>query len=330
MTELPMIEGPMTGPDGTAAADGTEMAGETNMTDVMQTVAGMKTNAGMPASGRPAKTGATPASHGRQAAMPSPQTRKQLLRLVRQLARGECAMAPAADGQVRLSGSEERLYPQAVIAAARSLGLASVCGTRIAASPAASAFLRRALVEGEAAFVEQHGEVVTASVEIDGARQPVRRNLAESPLGSIARLKDRDGKPFLPAEALEAGERLLADFTRGQLQPRVTASWEPRLATRSKGGAGGQADIADSAITARRRFGRAMDAMGPELAGVAADVCCFGKGLEALERERQWPARSAKLMLRTALLALARHYAPPVQDVRRSHHWGTEDYRPVL
>ncbi|MDQ0133269.1 hypothetical protein J2T08_001170 [Neorhizobium galegae] len=260
-----------------------------------------------------------------------PALRRHLLRLIRQLARGDCAIEAGNAGEVRLIGAEERTYPEAVIARARSLGLAQLADGRIAASAAASSFLRRALVIGEEVFVEQHGEIVVTSAEIDGARQPVRRNLAESPLGVIARMKDREGKPFLPAEALDAGERLAADFARGQLQPRVTASWEPRLATRAKGAAGGQADIADSAISARNRFSRAVEAMGPELSGVAMDVCCFVKGLETVERERQWPARSAKLMLRTALLALARHYAPPAPPKRgRSHHWGAEDYRPVL
>lgn len=260
-----------------------------------------------------------------------PILRRHLLRLIRQLARGDCAIEAGQAGEVRLTGVEERTYPEGVIAEARSLGLAELSQGRVAASTAASSFLRRALVTGEEAFVEQHGEIVVASVELDGTRQPVRRNLAESPLGAIARMKDRDGKPFLPAEALEAGERLAADFTRGQLQPRVTASWEPRLATRAKGAPGGKADIADSAMSARYRFSTAMKAMGPELSGVAADVCCFAKGLETVERERQWPARSAKLMLRTALLALARHYAPPAPAKRRrSHHWGAEDFRPVL
>ncbi|TDX82399.1 hypothetical protein EDE05_10876 [Neorhizobium sp. R1-B] len=261
----------------------------------------------------------------------NPASRKQLLRLIRQLARGDCGIQRTQGGEIRLSGVEERLYPEAVVSQARSLGLVHLSATRISATAEASAFLRRSLVTGEEAFIEQHGEFAIASAEVEGARQPVRRNLLESPLGVVARLKDRDGKDFLPAEAIDAGERLLSDFTRGQLQPRVTSSWEPRLATRTKGQAGGQAEIADSAMAARIRFSKAVDAMGPELSGVAVDVCCFSKGLETVERERQWPARSAKLMLRTALLVLSRHYAPPqAPNPRKSHHWGTEDYRPEL
>ena len=31
-----------------------------------------------------------------------------------------------------------------------------------------------------------------------------------------------------------------------------------------------------------------------------------------------------------SLQALARHYAPPISQPRRSHHWGTDGYRPPL
>jgi hypothetical protein len=130
---------------------------------------------------------------------------------------------------------------------------------------------------------------------------------------------------------LAAGERLAADFHRGHLNPKVTATWEPKVASRTKGEAGGLLNLTEAAMAARVRFSRAADAMGPELSGVAIDVCCFEKGLETVERERQWPARSAKLLLRAALLALARHYAPPAVRARgNNHHWGDADYRPSM
>ncbi|MFD1746583.1 DUF6456 domain-containing protein [Rhizobium helianthi] len=210
-------------------------------------------------------------------------------------------------------------------------GFVTCEGLTVRARPEARSFLRRSLAEEEERrFASQHGMELREEREVEGHVQPVLRNALDSPLSQLARLKDRSGQPFLPAEALEAGERLAGDFQRAHLQPAITMRWEPRLSQPVKGGGqGGKVDLTDSALAARERVSQAVDAMGPELAGVALDVCCFAKGLEVVERERGWPARSAKLMLRTALLALARHYAPPAR-MRRRHHWGDEGYRPDL
>ncbi|MCV9997769.1 DUF6456 domain-containing protein [Pararhizobium sp. YC-54] len=263
-------------------------------------------------------------------------TQKDIVRFVRYVAthapvrlmRGEAAMMLASKVDDRSGDNASRPVACATVDKARSLGLVIVEGDTVRATAEAPAFLRRAFVDPQEAFLEQHREIQTATIAVEGIRQAVRVNQLESPLGAAARLKEKSGQPLLPPEAIAAGERLHADFTRAQLQPRLTMEYAPRLSTKTRGGAGGTADLCDTALAARLRVGRAMEAIGPELCGVALDVCCFQKGLEIVERERQWPARSAKLMLRTALMALSRHYAPPKPDARRSHAWGAEGYRP--
>lgn len=155
-------------------------------------------------------------------------------------------------------------------------------------------------------------------------------NPAESPLSLLARLKDRNGRAFLGDAEFDAGEKLRSDYTRGRIMPRLGVNWDANAACRGSGGSDGLADLTDAALAARQRVDRALSAVGPELSGLLVDVCCFLKGLELVERERGWPVRSAKVVLKTALAALARHYDPPGARRRngRSLHWGTEDFRP--
>ncbi|MET3354591.1 UNVERIFIED_ORG: hypothetical protein ABID33_002507 [Xanthobacter viscosus] len=127
-------------------------------------------------------------------------------------------------------------------------------------------------------------------------------NLAESPLAWLARRTGKDGRALVDPTQLAAGERLRADFTRAQLTPRVTSRWS------EVSGAGTPEAFTDMVLAAKLRVSRAMTAVGPELSGVLLDVCCFLKGLEAVERERLWPARTAKVVLGLALDRLAVHY----------------------
>src|SRR5690606_15408843 len=150
---------------------------------------------------------------------------------------------------------------------------------------------------------------------------------AESPLAILARMKDRAGKSYLDRAEIEAGERLRADFTHAGLSPRLGVNWQAAGCGR-KGG-NGAADLSDSVVAARQRFNRALQAVGPELSGVLVDICCFLKGVSTVETERGWPARSAKLLLKTALAALARHYKPERRKPAM-RHWGSPDYRPAL
>lgn len=263
------------------------------------------------------------------------ETRKSeggVARLLRFLGNTGCLIA--GEGAVasvsRPDGAQLALASDAVATVLRR-GLAIRRGDRLYATREARAWLRRFLSAREEAFLEQHRIVERVEIVRDGGREAVNVNVTATPLAALSRLKDRSGARWLPPEALAAGERLARDFHYGALQPRVTQSYEPRHGEQSRPGAGAAVELGDAVMAARRRVADAVEAMGPDLSGVALDVCCFEKGLETVERERRWPPRSAKLMLRTALLQLHRHYEPPAPPkARRRHAWGAEGYRPEL
>lgn len=261
--------------------------------------------------------------------------RKQIRKILRRALAGPLASSQTLAGAA--TAARARPTDQTVIDAPTDLlarlvadGLLAATTEGFVQTTETAAWLRRDLCDlPEEAHAGQHRTIRVESLVLAEGRQAVRRNLQESPLFPLLRLKEKDGRAFLPEEAVAAGDRLAADFEFAGLQPRITASWQPRLSSRIKGAPPKAADLADDRLAARTRVTRAIEAMGPELSGVALDVCCFGKGLETVERERQWPARSAKLMLRAALLALSRHYTPPPPRPR-PRHWGDEGFRPEM
>jgi DNA-directed RNA polymerase specialized sigma24 family protein len=157
----------------------------------------------------------------------------------------------------------------------------------------------------------------------------------ETPLGLLRRRRHKDGRPLVSDAQWSAAQMLIADFWRGQLLPRVTANWSAiapaHRVRRSAPGTG--AELRDDVLAARQRFQRALDAVGPELAGVLVDVCCHDIGLEAAGRTLGWPQRAAKVVLDLALTRLARHYgliAPERPAGLRMRHWGDADFRPTI
>jgi hypothetical protein len=157
-------------------------------------------------------------------------------------------------------------------------------------------------------FMAQHLSVSAKAIQSAHGPQAVLVDDNESPLGWLARRKGRDGQPLLASHQLAAGERLRAEFTRAHMMPRVTANWQAAVSHGARAENAGREAITDTIIAARQRVRLALEAAGPEFTGVLLDVCCFLKGLEDVERERAWPARSAKVVLQLALDRLARHY----------------------
>jgi hypothetical protein len=169
---------------------------------------------------------------------------------------------------------------------------------RLVPTEAGMAWARRR-ARSENPFRDQHGDVRRA----DPAGPAI--DMAESPLLWLHRRRGSDGSPLIGEALFAAGERLRSDFTFGNMNPRVTLNWTAAVqGSRNPYGA----EPGESALAARQRVRRALDRVGPELSGILIDICCFLKKLEDVERDRKWPARSAKVILTLALQRLARHY----------------------
>jgi hypothetical protein len=246
-------------------------------------------------------------------------------RILSFLARGAATARPAANpGKVLLDAGERGAIAvdPALLAAMAKDGVLLRQGVRLSLAP-------QGVNDG---FRDRQRHLEIRQIDTDGEPGLALVNLSESPLGQLMRRRGADGRPFLTQVEFSAGERLRSDYTRGRIMPRLGANWEASVASGPRAQGGGLAELTDAALAARQRVDAAIAAVGPELSGVLIDVCCFLKGLELVERERSWPARSAKIVLKSALGVLSRHYNPAAGQSARARplHWGSDDYRPKI
>jgi hypothetical protein len=181
-------------------------------------------------------------------------------------------------------------------------------GAALVLTDAGRARLMRQAADGDetGAFRAQHLDLVRRMIRTDDGALEALIDESESPLRKLAKRKGKGGVPLITSVQEQAGERLRLDFTRAQLTPRVTATWDGTIAQGRRGQGGGT--FSDLVVAAGQRVRHALEEVGPEFAGLLLDVCCFLKGLEEVERERRWPQRSAKIVVQLALDRLARHY----------------------
>ncbi len=181
-------------------------------------------------------------------------------------------------------------------------------------------------------FRAQHLPVMAQEIRDGGETIRVRVDMNESPLAWLAARRGTTGQPLVDKTCLDAGERLRSEMTKAQMLPKVTANWSPNAACGNSGI--GNLNPSEQSLAARQRMTLALRAVGPDFADLLIDICGFLKGLEQIEQERHWPARSGKVVLGLALARLCDHYGMTRQAIGPARslglrHWGSEDFKPL-
>ncbi|MFN4172556.1 MAG: DUF6456 domain-containing protein [Pseudorhodobacter sp.] len=164
------------------------------------------------------------------------------------------------------------------------------------------------LAEAPSAFGHRGQDWEERVIRDEEGKRRLRYNAAESPVAVLSRRRDKDGRPFLGADLVQAAERLREDFELAQMGPRVTQNWERFLTGGDRGGYRPDAGHAEGPRDARDRVSAALRDLGPGLGDMVLRCCCFLEGLETAEQRMGWSARSGKIVLRIALQRLRRHY----------------------
>ncbi len=172
----------------------------------------------------------------------------------------------------------------------------TVTETGYCLSDAGRAHLRRHL-GGD--FAAQHSTDSAAANE----NQP--RRLASTPLQWM-QARGKQSAYGLNDMELEAGGRLHDDYHRACHVPHQTMDWSRPVFVDGQASSGG--DISGAALDAQKRVANALAYIGPGLSDMALAVCCSEIGLEETEKKFTLPRRSAKVMLKLALMRLSVHY----------------------
>lgn len=150
-------------------------------------------------------------------------------------------------------------------------------------------------------------------------------------IGPLTRRKN-GRPPFLAPHHVAAAGRVQRLFERAHLRQRVTMHYSPAAGLGGRPGAGAS-DIADMAAAARKTLADIHQSLPRDCAGVVIDVCGYEKGLQAVEAERGWPRRSAKLVLRIGLEQLASYFGlmPDAlgPEIGQKRGWMDATARPV-
>ena len=191
---------------------------------------------------------------------------------------------------------------------------------RYTITPAGRSEVRRLLAETESRRASARGQAEDTDVidagdvflGADTERRSRKRSAgAESPLSVLARRKRNSGGAWLTPELVAAGLRFRESWEIAHLGGEMTRDWDKLVAGRiSSGGCkGAGGGTATRRLEAEQGLAAAIRALGPDMAEAVIMAVCQEQGMEDIEDQLDYPARSGKIVLRIALNTLARHYA---------------------
>lgn len=158
-------------------------------------------------------------------------------------------------------------------------------------------------------------------------------NVTPSESNQVLTRLARGADPYLSDHHIEAAGRVARWFERACLRQKVTMVYEPVQTGGKNTGPRDRNALGDMAIDARKALNRIYEVLPRECAETVIDVCGFEKSLQKVEQERQWPRRSAKLVLRIGLEKLAADLglAPAATGIARKglSSWIGEGARPT-
>lgn len=223
-----------------------------------------------------------------------------------------------SDGTLRISPASGRGRPfrasQNEWRELISTGLAAREGQQIKVNPGeAERWLRRFEAGDANPYRQQHSAYIEpkAKPDTDSKSRTLRD---ENPVAWLFRRAKKQSAGSLHSigrNQVIASEQFRTDFEIGNITLGMKSNWlSPTARTNPRRGAGVNeaTQIADRALSARGRFQDALSYVGPEFAPILVSVCCRSESLEQIERQYDWPRRSAKIVLGLALHKLTRYY----------------------
>ncbi|MEM7303328.1 MAG: DUF6456 domain-containing protein [Pseudomonadota bacterium] len=267
--------------------------------------------------------------------------RKKVLRLLRFLSTGVGCVESETENRagfkmicIANAVGKKLNLESSVVQQAISKELIGGCDGNLHLTQPGRAHLKRSLSQVDE-FGEQHRELGQRQIIVDNAPHLVVVNSKESPLTRLMKLRSANGDTFLSKDEFEAGERFRSLYSRAGLLNGLSSNWSVTMRSGSKGTSAKGSDPTDCALDARVKVNAAIQCAGPLLSGTIVDLCCHLKKFEQVERERRWPPRSAKHMLKAALSVLAPHFGishkqSSDRSSSRIRHWAEEGYRPDI